>query len=309
MTDILAAGIAITAFSLLLFSFNFNIRDRVIRSFLLILASVVIVFTFEALSGSVTESWQFEILLRLQWVGIIILPAAYLHFSDAILATTGKPSRWKRRWLSRIAYVISIGFIALIPSKILVGQVVMSNAPAPHLQPTWGTAIFTVYYLVSMALTWVNLIRSYRRAATTLSKRRMAYLVVGAIAPALGSFPFLLYGSQLAAQHTTIFWIIASLVDLIVGILLVVMAYSVSFFGVTWPDRVIKSRLFRWLMRGPVTASIALGLTTIVRRAGEGFGFVYTGWVPIVMVGTVVLMEYFNHHHRTKCPEVAVLRQ
>jgi len=45
-------------------------------------------------------------------------------------------------------------------------------------------------------------------------------------------------------------------------------------------------------MRGPATASVALGLTTIVRRVGEGFGFVYTGWVPLIMVATVLFMEY-----------------
>ena len=94
LTDIFAAGIAVTAVALLLFSFNFNIRDRAIRSFCIILFSVVIVFTCEAFSGTVSEAWQFNLLLRLQWVGILILPAAYLHFSDAVLATTGKPSRW-----------------------------------------------------------------------------------------------------------------------------------------------------------------------------------------------------------------------
>jgi hypothetical protein len=292
LTDIFAAGIAITAVALLLFSLNFNIRERVIRSFILILLSVVIVFSCEALTGAVSEIWQFNILLRLQWVGIIILPASYLHFSDAVLSTTGKPSRWKRRWAYRIAYIISIGFLALIPTELLVGDVVMNNAPAPHLQPTLMTGIFSFYYLVCMGLTWFNFFRSYRRAATHFSKRRMAYLLFGALSPALGSFPFLLYGSQLAKQHILAFWIVASLMDLMVGVLLVGMAYSVAFFGVNWPDRVIKSRLFRWLMRGPTTASIALGLTTIVRRVGEGFGFVYTGWVPLTMVATVLFMEY-----------------
>jgi hypothetical protein len=70
------------------------------------------------------------------------------------------------------------------------------------------------------------------------------------------------------------------------------MAYSVAFFGVSWPDRVVKRRLFKWLMRGPVTASTVLAITTLVRRAGEYFGFEYTAAVPIVMVGTLLLFEY-----------------
>jgi hypothetical protein len=71
------------------------------------------------------------------------------------------------------------------------------------------------------------------------------------------------------------------------------MAYAVAFFGVSWPDRVVKSRLFKWLLRGPVTASLALGLMTIVRRAGELFGGdPYSGFVPLVMVVTVLMFEH-----------------
>jgi hypothetical protein len=70
------------------------------------------------------------------------------------------------------------------------------------------------------------------------------------------------------------------------------MAYAVAFFGVSWPDRVVKRRLFKWLMRGPVTASTVLAITTLVRRAGEYFGFEYSAAVPIVMVGTLLLFEY-----------------
>jgi hypothetical protein len=71
------------------------------------------------------------------------------------------------------------------------------------------------------------------------------------------------------------------------------MAYAVAFFGVSWPDRVVKSRLFKWLLRGPVTASLALGLMTIVRRAGLLLeGEPYSGFVPLVMVATVLLFEH-----------------
>mgnify|MGYP001615017766 FL=1 len=49
LNQILTAGIAITAFSLFLYALSFNLRDRVARSFALILLCVVIVFTSEAL--------------------------------------------------------------------------------------------------------------------------------------------------------------------------------------------------------------------------------------------------------------------
>jgi hypothetical protein len=70
------------------------------------------------------------------------------------------------------------------------------------------------------------------------------------------------------------------------------MSYAVAFFGVSWPDRVVKSRLFKWIMRGPVVASSALGVMTIVRRSGELFGSIYSAAVPAMMVATVLLLEH-----------------
>ena len=73
---------------------------------------------------------------------------------------------------------------------------------------------------------------------------------------------------------------------------MVVMTYTVSFFGLLWTDRQIKSRLFRWLLRGPFTAAVVLGLTTVARRYGELQGDSYIYFVPIVMVGGTLLLQY-----------------
>jgi len=70
------------------------------------------------------------------------------------------------------------------------------------------------------------------------------------------------------------------------------MAYAVAFFGVPWPDRVVKSRLVKWTLRGPITASLALGLMTIVKRANESLGASFEALSPIIMVVTVLLSEY-----------------
>jgi len=71
------------------------------------------------------------------------------------------------------------------------------------------------------------------------------------------------------------------------------MAYAVAFFGVSWPDRLVKSRLFKWILRGPVTASITLGLMTIVRRGGELYdGNPYSAFVPLVMILSVLMIEH-----------------
>ncbi|MBE3066851.1 MAG: hypothetical protein IMZ73_05400 [Chloroflexi bacterium] len=292
INDILTAGIAITAFSLFLYALSFNLRDRVARSFAIILLCVVVVFTSEALESSAASPDMIGLFLRLEWLGIIFLPPAYLHLSDGILVTTGRPSRGRRRIAVRLMYFVSAIFLLLLGYGYLLGPMVMAGQPAPHLQRTIWTEIFTAYYVVTMVLAWINFGRAYRHTLTRSGRRRMIYLLAGATAPALGSFPYLLYGSILAENHPYLFWGIALVSNLLVGGLIIIMAYAVAFFGVSWPDRVVKSRLFKWIMRGPVTASAALGVMTIVRRVGEFFGTIYSGAVPTAMVTTVLLMEH-----------------
>ncbi len=290
--ELLTAGIAITAFSLLVYAFTFNLRDRVARSFAIILICVVIVFVGDTIGSTTTTPRELDFWLRLQWVGIVFLPASYLHFSDALLATTGRPSRGPRRLVANLTYLISLGFLITIPFSILVGPLVENAYPAPYLQRTWLTWIFTVFYAGGMIGSWINFFRAYQRTVTSTSRRRMQYLLAGALAPALGSFPYLLFGYSIASSHPMIFWLVAILANIMVYGLLVVMAYSVAFFGVPWPDRVVKRRLFKWLMRGPVTALVVLAVTTAVRRAGVLFGIEYSGAVPVAMVATILIVEH-----------------
>ena len=292
LNQLLTAGIAITALSLLFYALTFNLRDRVARSFAIILLCVVIVFVAEAIGSSTGDSIKMEFWLRLQWIGIIFLPPAYVHFSDALLATTGRPSRGRRRRMVAFSYLIAFIFLLTLPFGLIVGPLVDDMGPAPHLRRTTLTFIFTLFYIVVMTWAGINLWRAYQRTVTSAGKRRMRYLLAGALAPALGSFPYLLFGSGFAFQYPLIFWLVALLSNILVTILLVIMAYAVAFFGVAWPDRVIKRRLFKWLMRGPITASTALAITTLAKRTGESLGLEYQAAVPILMVATILIMEH-----------------
>ena len=292
LNQILTAGIAITAFSLFLYSLSFNLRDRVARSFAIILLCVVVVFTTEALQNRSDPNWGLDALLRLQWLGIVYLPAAYLHLSDALLVTAGRPSRGRRRFAVRAMYGVSTLFLLALALGYLVGPLVPNGKPAPHLQRTLLTEVFTAYYMLAMVWAAINFARAFARMLTRSGRRRMVYLMAGATAPALGSYPYLLFGSSLAAEFPFLFWSVATVINVLVGALVIVMAYAVAFFGVSWPDRVIKTRLFKWIMRGPVTASLALALMTIVRRAGALMGVEYSAFVPLTMVATVLLFEH-----------------
>jgi len=292
LNQILTAGIAITAFSLFLYAPSFNLRDRVARSFAVILLCVVIVFTAEALQDESMTAEMIQLLLRLQWFGIVFLPAAYLHLSDALLVTAGRPSRGRRRLAVRGIYLISAFFLGLLAFGYLLGPVVINGKPAPHLERTVWTEAFTLFYVTAMVWAGINFARAYMLMLSSSGRRRMLYLMAGATAPALGSYPYLLFGYELAARHTYLFWSVATVINLLVGALVIVMAYAVAFFGVSWPDRVIKSRLFKWIMRGPVTASTALALMTVVRRGGELLGSPYNAFVPFIVVVTILSLEH-----------------
>ncbi len=251
LNELLTAGIAITAFSLLLYALSFNLRNRVARSFAIIMACVVIVYVGEAIAGVSKSPENMALWLKSQWVGIIFLPTAYLHFSDAILATTGRPSRGRRRLVVRINFGVSIAFLAMLPFSLLVGNLVSEGKPSPHLERTPLTWVFAIIYLAAMIWAWINFRRAFQRTTTSNSRRRMRYLITGALAPALGAFPYLLFGSGFASNHQLIFWLAATLINILVSILLVVMAYAVAFFLGTRPHPGVKKRLVKMVFGGP----------------------------------------------------------
>jgi hypothetical protein len=292
ISQILSAGIAITAFALLLYSLSFNLKGRVARVFMIIMFCLVVVFSAESFSSTSKEPYFMDFWLRVQWIGIILLPASYLNFSDALLATTGLPSRWRRKWAIRLTYAASLVMIVLVFTPWFLGDLVTTDQPAPHHQPTTLTYLFTIYYVVILILAWFNFYRSIQRTLTPTSHRRMLYLTLSAVGPVVGAFPFLLYSSNFAAEHSLFFWFITSTVTAGQGMCIFLMAYAVSFFGVPWPDRVVKSRLIKWTLRGPVTASLALGLLTLVNRTNQALGTSFQAVALIVMVVTVLITEY-----------------
>jgi len=293
ISDVIAAGVAVISFSLFIYVVTFKLRDRVTRSFTFLLVCIVIIFGADAFAITTYQQDELLFILRIQYLGLILLPTSYFYFSDALLTTTGKPSRGKRRVMGYAAIVISILFCVLLFNGTLFSELTITNLPAPHIERTIFHDYFSGFYVLMMAFSWYNFIRSLNRTSTKTSRRRMVYLITSAIGPVLGSFPYLLYGSDFASNNAMIFWILSILAYLFVSFSIIGMTYTVSFFGFPWPDRVIKSRLFRWIMRGPITASLTLGVTTLLSRIGTQFNIDISSLIVLGMVATIVLFEYF----------------
>jgi len=291
--DILTAGILITSAALLLYSLTYNLRDRVARTFSLILAYLTIVYLCDLAAGTSSTLSGPGNWLRLQWLGIAFIPVGHLHLADALLATTGRPSRGRRRLSIRVLYGLAAGFVLLaVFSDLLVhGPAQHFPALAPHLSPGPLFWLFVLYFagatLAAALLVW----RAYQRCLTATTRRRMSYLLFASLAPALGSFPYWLLGTS-AVPPAFLFWSASLVINVFVAGLITLMAYTVAFFGVNQPDRVVKGRLLQWLLRGPVVASTVLMVVVLIGRYGPRIGLHENVAVPFFLVGTLMILQF-----------------
>ncbi len=292
LNQILYAAVAITAIALLMYTSGFNLRDRIVQTFALILLCVVMIYTGETVAAVSNEPEYIQLWLQLKWIGLMMLPAVYLHFSDALLTVSGRPSRGRRTTFVWVTYLITGAAAILIFFGVTIGELAPDKTPMFFLERNQITFFFGLFYLIVMAMVSYNLIRAMIRTATKTGLRRMIYLLAGAAAIAFSSIIFLFHGNNWFANHPHWFWFLSILASSVAIFFMVVMTYTVSFFGLLWTDRQIKSRLFRWLLRGPFTAAVVLGLTTVARRYGELQGDSYIYFVPIVMVGGTLLLQY-----------------
>src|SRR5512139_913226 len=112
VNSLLSIGIAVTAFALLIYIIRYNWRSPVARAFSVLLMCVMFVSMGDAVIYRVVEQVWVERWLRLQWLGIALVPAAYLHFSDEVLRTTNSVSRLRRAGVI-CAYAASFVFVGL----------------------------------------------------------------------------------------------------------------------------------------------------------------------------------------------------
>jgi len=289
---ILTSAIVITSFSLLAYILIYNLRSSVARGFSALLASVMLVYFGDLILFTTKDTTAAERWLRFQWIGIAFIPAAYLHFSDTLLRTTNVHSPW-RRATARGSYIVSAGFLlaATFTDWIVTDGVLTPRAPHLRAGPLFG--LFVVYFFLAVGLGLANTIWARRRCLTSTSRRRMTYLTFSFAAPGLGVFPYLLIMGQPVPPSLEGFWLMLIVANIGVGAMLTVMAYTVAYFGVLTPDRVVKHRLIHFLMRGPFTATSIAIVVILVSRVEAFLGLQRDMLVLVVLVALIVLLQLF----------------
>lgn len=284
----LTSGITIVSFALLLYLLIYNLNNDVARSFAILLACVVITYFADLALLGIYDSSTAANWLRFQWIGISFTPAVYLDFSNALLKTTGAHSR-RRSFVVRAGYLLSAVLLLSVTFSDVIVHGVNLTYHAPHLLPGPLFSLFVVYFVVAVMGGAINVLRARQRALTSTSRRRLTYLAAAFAAPAAGVFPYLLAIGWSLSPDRTLFWVLLVLGNVAIGGMLILLAYSVAFFGALTPDRVVKHRLIRFLLRGPLLATLATLVIVAATRA-EGWLGLPSGRLSLFGVVTVILL-------------------
>ncbi|MCD6520381.1 MAG: hypothetical protein J7M05_10720 [Anaerolineae bacterium] len=287
---ILASVNVIIGFSLFLYTLTHNFRSSVARAFCALMAFVTAVYIVDVSITEVSTAEAARFWLRLQWVGIAFVPAAYFHFSDALLRATGAASRWRRVGVV-LSYVLGLVFFVLAVSTELIVDGVARKEHFYHLVAGPFFWVFVLYYAIATLSGWANISRARGRCLTSTSRRRMSYLMLAFAAPSAGVFPYLLIPTT-AREFSANFISLLTLVgNLGIALMTIVIGYIVAYQGVLLPDRVIKHNLLHFLLRGPLVSILVIVIMLAIPRVEQIWGLPRDTVLIVTVAGSVVLLQ------------------
>lgn len=285
---ILSSAIVITAFSLLGYMLTRTVHSPVAQSFSVLLACVLVVSAGDVIIPRVQSSHAAIVWLRVQWLGIAMVPAAYLHFSDTLLRTTREFSAG-RRLVVGASYIFSFILVLMaFFTDVLVYDGTFAP-PVSHLSAGPLFLFFVLYFALTAAYGAFNVVLARQRCLTPASRRRMTYLALSFVAPGLAVFPYLI--SYSLSQHIppTLALLLSMVANIVVGLMLVIMAYSVLYYSVLMPDRVIRHDLIHYLLRGPVVGIAVIVVMLVIPRVELILGLSRDTALVFAVVGVIVL--------------------
>ncbi len=291
---ILSSATVILAFSLLIYVLTHNLLSDVGRSFAALLACVMVVYAGDVAVGRVTSVTAAVPWLRIQWLGIAFIPAAYLHFSHALLSTTNWRSR--RRFATVIvSYVIGALLCVLAVFSDLLVSDGSVKLPVAHLSPGPLFPVYVLFFGVTALFGARNVFEARRRCLTPAARRRLNYLGAAFAAPGFGVFPFLILISAPSFFSPVVVLILATAGNLVINFMLVVLTYTVAYFGVLAPDRVVRQSLMYYLLRGPILGTLIVILMIAMPDTQQLWGLPREMVLVSAVVATIILLQVAIH--------------
>lgn len=295
--DVLQSIIVIFGAAVVLYNIPRLKRGTVQRSFSALIGLVVLVYLTELLVSRAVAPGAAEFLLRVGWIGVALVPAAQFHLSDALLRTTGKHSR-RRRVLVGLSYIGGGAFAVVGLLTNWVVGVPAADVLTPRLSGGPLFPVFAVYFWAAALGGVYNVWRARQRCLTTTTRRRMTTTLVAILAAPLGVFPYLLLATHPTAEMPLLLWPVLIIGNLVVSILFAVLTSQLAYFGATSPDRVVRVRLFKYMARVPLAATIVLLVFVLVSRAPGVLGLHKEVMLGFAVVATVMIVEWVIHHYK-----------
>lgn len=291
--QLLTSAVLIVAFSLLAYVALQNWRNDVSRALCFLLAGLVIVNAGDVLIDRATLPATIDGLLRFQWLGIALVPAAYLHLADALL-TASSGSLQHRRPFVWLGYLGSAGVLGLalqtdllVRGGILVGGAFAQFGAGPLF------FLYVLFILASMLVALWAIIDARRRALSPTLRRRLTYLGATFGAPGLGVFPYMVVAGAYASLSPWGIILLSAIVNMAVMLMITVMTYSVAFQGVLLPDRLVKQDFIRWGLYGPVVGLATILFLQIIPWLEHVLDVPSTTLLPFGVMLMTVLMPLF----------------
>lgn len=293
LNEALSSAIVIIAFSLFVYMFTYNLRSAIGRAFAVLLACMCFAYAGDVALYRVTNIEDAIPWLRFQWIGIAFIPAAYLHFSDVLLTATRAISP-RRRFTVFVAYFF--GFLLLLLA-VQTDHLVREPFYSPGITQFRSGPffwIFTCYFYTTLLWGAYKIYRARVRCLTSGARQRMTYLAVSFVAPALGVYPYMLIANTPQLLPPVILFTTLFLVNIGIAIMIIVMAYSVVFFGAMSPDRVVKHNLIHLLLRGSLVATLVISIIQILPERQEILGLpreliLATSIVSVIVVSQLLI--------------------
>ena len=294
LSEVLTAAVAMTAFSVFLFTLQFMRRKQKLAITLVpLLFCVALIYSADALE-TIAEGHDAKLIWQMiHWTGFVVLPSVSLYFAMVLLELTGKELSRPVRILSGLNIALSFVFVLLLwNGKLFSGIRVITNI-GTTMEHSGLTFWFWIYFVINLTGMLWTLKSAYSRTRTQASRRRMIYLIAGLLGIIVGTFPLLLFGSGLLiSQYPIIFWTLSVLGNAVVTVMVILLGYAAANFSVPWSDRFTRLRLIEWMLRGPVSASLMLWLVTMINRSGNALGLNIAGLSTLAAVVSIILLEY-----------------
>jgi hypothetical protein len=294
LNQLLYAAVLIVAFSLLAYIALQNWRNPIARALVLLLGAVVFVYASDVLINRAVRSSTIQFLLRAQWLGIAVVPAAYLHLARALLLGNLESGRtWVNIALVIAGYMVSGVFFCLTLFTELVVRGGIPDGPLAQFGAGPLFWLYVLFFLLGVVVAFYAILRAHQRALVPTLRRRLTYLGATFAAPGLAVFPYLIIAGAYGSLSTAAILILSCIGSVVVASMLTVMTYSVAFQGMLLPDRLIKQDFLRWWLYGPFVGIIIILCIQIVPSLERLLGLPSDTLITFGVMTMTVLLPIF----------------